>query len=164
MYIWVKNKQWEPRVICKSFALQEVVWDWQKSCVHIAATFHSLTEYKDIRYTANNWSGLYIHIFLFLVVIVIAVLQANTMINKAKNPKMLVAGTNNSSIWCSKYFFFIISCKNCFNLFSQFFYNFTTIKIKTFECPKSIRNYEKKKYLECQGLGRQFVCPIGQVN
>ena len=32
--------------------MQEVVWDWQKSCVHIAATFHSLTEYKDIRYTA----------------------------------------------------------------------------------------------------------------
>ena len=32
--------------------MQEVVWDWQKSCVHIAATFHSLTKYKDIRYTA----------------------------------------------------------------------------------------------------------------
>jgi hypothetical protein len=40
--------------------------------------------------------------------------------------------------------FFIISCKilskNRFNLFS---YNFTKIKIKSFECPNSIRNYEK---------------------
>ena len=41
-------------------------------------------------------------------------------------------------------FFFIISCKilckNCFNLFS---YNFTKIKIKSFECPKSIRIMKK---------------------
>ena len=55
--------------------------------------------------------------------------------------------THWPSVWSSKYyFFFIISCKilckNRFNLFSYFFYNFT--KIKTFECPKSIRNYEKK--------------------
>ena len=41
-------------------------------------------------------------------------------------------------------FFFIISCKilceNCFNLFS---YKFTKIKRKSFECPKSMRNYRK---------------------
>ena len=36
-------------------------------------------------------------------------------------------------------------------------------KIKSFECPKSIRNYEKK-YLELQMLGRQVVCPIGPAN
>ena len=53
--------------------------------------------------------------------------------------------TRQPSVWCSKYyFFFIISCKilckNCFNLFS---YNFTKIKIKSFEGPKSIRNYKK---------------------
>ena len=29
-------------------------------------------------------------------------------------------------------------------IFLFFFYNFTKIKIKNFECPKSIRNYEKK--------------------
>ena len=37
------------------------------------------------------------------------------------------------------------------------------MKMKSFECPKSIRNYEKK-YLECQTLGRQFICPIGPAN
>ena len=44
--------------------------------------------------------------------------------------------------------FFIISnkilCKNIFNLFILFFYNSTKIEIKSFECPKSVRNYEKK--------------------
>ena len=41
-------------------------------------------------------------------------------------------------------FVFIISCKIlCKNPFNLFFYNFTKIKIKSFECPKSIRNYEK---------------------
>ena len=28
--------------------------------------------------------------------------------------------------------------------FQLFFYNFTKMKIKSFECPKSVRNYEKK--------------------
>ena len=48
------------------------------------------------------------------------------------------------SVWCSKYYFlFIIFCKIlCKNLFNLFFYNFT--KIKSFECPKSIRSNEKK--------------------
>ena len=51
--------------------------------------------------------------------------------------------THRPSVWCSKYyFFFIISCKTlfkkCFNLFYLFFY---IIKIKSFECPKYIRNY-----------------------
>ena len=46
-------------------------------------------------------------------------------------------------------FFYIISCK----VLSIFFYNFTKIKRKSFECPKSIRNYEKKNmYLEHQML------------
>ena len=37
------------------------------------------------------------------------------------------------------------------------------MKIKSFECPKSIKNYEKK-YLECQMLGRRVICPIGPAN
>ena len=54
-------------------------------------------------------------------------------------------------------FLFMISCKilckNPFNLFSYFFfYKITKIKLKCFECPKSM-NYEKKKYLERQILG-----------
>ena len=44
--------------------------------------------------------------------------------------------------------FFMTSCKilwkNPFNLFSYFFHKITKIKIKSFECPKSIRNYKKK--------------------
>ena len=38
------------------------------------------------------------------------------------------------------------------------------MKIKSFECPKSIRYYEKKKYLEHQALGRRVVCPISPAN
>ena len=40
-------------------------------------------------------------------------------------------------------FFFMISCKNPFNLFSLFFYKITKIKIKSFECPKSIKSIKK---------------------
>ena len=50
------------------------------------------------------------------------------------------------SVWCSKYYlFFMISCKilckNPFNLFSYFF--ITKIKIKSFECHKSIKSIRK---------------------
>ena len=38
----------------------------------------------------------------------------------------------------------IILCKNLFNLFFLLFYKITNMKIKSFECPKSIRNSEKK--------------------
>ena len=38
------------------------------------------------------------------------------------------------------------------------------MKIKSFECPKSIRNHEKKKYLEGQALGQRVVCHIGLAN
>ena len=68
----------------------------------------------------------------------------------------LVDGTNDSpipSVWCSKYYIFIISCKilckNHFNLFLLSFYNFTKMKIKRFECPKSVRNYGKKVMNSC---------------
>ena len=37
------------------------------------------------------------------------------------------------------------SLQKSFQFIFLFFYNFTKIKIKRFECPKSIRNYEKKK-------------------
>ena len=56
-------------------------------------------------------------------------------------------GTNESSTkrLMFQVFFFMSSCKilckNPFNLFSYlFFYNITKIKIKSFECPKSIKN------------------------
>ena len=54
-------------------------------------------------------------------------------------------------------FFFIksckILCKNPFNSFLNFFYKIVKMKMKSFEWPKSIRNYEKKKYWEHQMLG-----------
>ena len=63
-----------------------------------------------------------------------------------------VAWTNESStkrLMFQVLSFFMISCKilckNPFNLFSYLFYRIT--EIKSFEspnCPKSIRNYEKK--------------------
>ena len=49
-------------------------------------------------------------------------------------------------------------------IFFIYFFQFTRMKIKSFECPKSIRNYEKKRYLECKMLGRLVVCPIGPAN
>ena len=58
--------------------------------------------------------------------------------------------TCQPSVWCSKYYFFIKSCKllckNPFNLFFYFFiffYKITEMKIRSFECLNSIRNYEK---------------------
>ena len=42
--------------------------------------------------------------------------------------------------------------------FLIFFYKFTKIKIKSFQCPKSIRNY-KKICLEHQTLGRWVIRP-----
>ena len=68
--------------------------------------------------------------------------------------------THQPSVWCSKYYSFLIisckiRCKNCFNLF---FCKFTKINIKSFE---SIINY-KKKCLEHQTLGWWVVRPIDQ--
>ena len=55
--------------------------------------------------------------------------------------------THQPSVWCSKYYlFFIISfkilCKNC-SIYLLIFYKFTKIRIKSFECPMSIKYYEK---------------------
>ena len=65
-------------------------------------------------------------------------LQYNTLVR-------WFSGTKDSSSKCLKFqvlFFFMIFCKNCFNSFSYFF-QFTKIKIKSFGCPKSTRNYQK---------------------
>ena len=73
-----------------------------------------------------------------------------------KNPsiykiKSLVAWTmgqmnRRPSFWCSKYYFlFVISYKILFkNPFNLFFYFF--IKIKSFECPKSIKSIKKNTW------------------
>ena len=65
-------------------------------------------------------------------------------------PACWVDGTNDSStkgLMFQVLFFFMISCKilckNPFNLFSYFFYKITKIKIKSFECPKSIKSIKK---------------------
>ena len=62
--------------------------------------------------------------------------------------------------------FFITSCKilckKPFQLIFLFFKKIT--EIKSFECSKSIRSYEKKKYLEPQTLGGGVVCPIVPAN
>ena len=78
-------------------------------------------------------------------------------------------GTNDSltkRLMFQVLFFFITSCKILckipFNLF-LFFNKISKMKIKSFECPKSIRDM-RKKYLERQTLGQQVVCPIGPVH
>ena len=70
------------------------------------------------------------------------------------------------SVWCSKYFFFHDFLQNSLQKSFQFFFliffkKTSKIKIKSFECPKSIKSINKK-YLEHQTLGRRFVCPIVQ--
>ena len=53
--------------------------------------------------------------------------------------------TRRPCFWCSKYFFFIESCKIlCKTLSIYISYKITKIRIKSFECPKSIRKFEKK--------------------
>ena len=77
---------------------------------------------------------------------------------------MLGQTTYRPSVWCSKYyFFFIISCKIlCKNRFNLFFYNFTKMKVKSFECPKSIRNYEKKNAWNIRRLVNESFVPASQ--
>ena len=64
------------------------------------------------------------------------------------------------------YFFFMISCKivckNGFNVFFLFFYEFTKIKSKSFECPKSIRNHEKNKAWNIRHLVDESFIPATQ--
>ena len=88
----------------------------------------------------------------------------------ARNPTIFIiicwiVGTNDSStkrLMFQVLFFFIISCKilgkNCFN----FFYNFTKIKIKSFECAKSIRNYEKNNAWNIRRLVDESFVPSTQ--
>ena len=53
------------------------------------------------------------------------------------------------------------SLQKFFQFIFSFFYNFTKTKIMSrLKWPKSIRNYEKKWYLEPQTLGRWVVWPI----
>ena len=70
------------------------------------------------------------------------------------------------SVWCSKYYFFHDFLQNSlqksFQFIFLFLYKITKIKIKSFECPKSKRNYEKK-CLEHQTLGRWVVRPSDPV-
>ena len=73
-------------------------------------------------------------------------------------------GTNDLSTKCLM--FQVLYLQNSLQKpfqFILFFHKITKMKIKRFECPKSIKNYEKK-YLECQTLGRQVVCPISPAN
>ena len=56
--------------------------------------------------------------------------------------------THRTSLWCSKYFFKLVFHKFLAKFLAKiisidFFYKFTKIKIKSFECPKSRRNYKK---------------------
>ena len=72
-------------------------------------------------------------------------------------------GTNNSSTnrLMFQVFFFIksckILCKNPFNYFFHSFYKITKMKIKSFECPKSIRNYEKNTWNVRRLVDESFV-------
>ena len=73
------------------------------------------------------------------------------------SPAALLGQWDIPSIWCSKYYFFHKIFQNNsqkpFQFIILFSYKIAKIKIKSFECPKSIRNYEKKNTwnirLEC---------------
>ena len=55
-----------------------------------------------------------------------------------------------------------ILCKNRFNLFSHFLYNFTKIEIKSFECHKSMRNYKKDNAWNIRLLVNESFVPANQ--
>ena len=71
--------------------------------------------------------------------------------------------TCQPSVWKSKYYFFSMISYKILRCIFLFFYEFTKIKPKNFECPKSIRNYDKK-CLEHQMLGWRVICPSNQAN
>ena len=78
----------------------------------------------------------------------------------------LANGTNDSStkrLMFQVLFFFIKSCKIlCKNPFNLFFYKITKMKIKSFECPKSIRNYEKNNAWNIRCLVDELFIPSTQ--
>ena len=86
-------------------------------------------------------------------------LQYNTLVRWAD-------GTNDLStkrLMFQVLFFFIKSCKIlCKNLFILFFYKITKMKIKSFECPKSIGNYEKKNTWNISCLVDKSFVPSAQ--
>ena len=86
-------------------------------------------------------------------------LQYNTLVRWAD-------GTNDSStkrLMFQVSFFFIKSCKIlCKNPSNLFFYKITKMKIKSFECPKSIRNYEKKNTWNVRRLVNESFVPLAQ--
>ena len=70
--------------------------------------------------------------------------------------------THQPSIWCSKYYFFHDFLQNSLQKSFQFifyFYKFTKIKIKSFVCPKSIRNYEKNNAWNIRCLVDELFVP-----
>ena len=76
--------------------------------------------------------------------------------------------THRPSVWCSKYYFFFHnflqnSLQKSFQFIFLFFYNFTKIKIKSFECPKSIRNYEKNNAWNIRRLVDESFVPATPV-
>ena len=86
-------------------------------------------------------------------------LQYNTLVRWAD-------GTNESS---TKHLMFQVlflfhkilqnSLQKPFQLIFWFFYKITKMKIKSFECPKSIRNYEKKNTWNVRHLVNQSFVP-----
>ena len=68
---------------------------------------------------------------------------------------------------CSKYYFlFVISCKILckyfFNVFFDFFMNLQKYKLKSFESPKSKRNYEKNSAWNIRPLVNESFNPVTQ--
>ena len=70
------------------------------------------------------------------------------------------------SVWCSKYHFFSWFLAKFFakilSIYFLIFYKITKIKIKNFECPRSIRNYEKKNTWNVKRLVDDSFVPLAQ--
>ena len=74
--------------------------------------------------------------------------------------------TRRPSVWCSKYIFFHDFLQNSlqkwFQCIFSFLYEFTKIKTKSFECPKSIRNCEKNNTWNIGRLVNESFVPATQ--
>ena len=78
--------------------------------------------------------------------------ENHSKIRQSKINSSSVAGpmgqmNRRPSVWCSKYYFFMISCKilckKAFNSFYYFFYKITKIKLMSFEYSKSIKSVKR---------------------
>ena len=121
----------------------------------------------------RNWEFKKNYFFFKVVILVMGQLPITPLIGPSWNPTIFniirwVGGSlgrwsHRPSVWCSKYYNFLQnSLQKLFQFNFHFSYKFTKIKIKSFECPKSMRNYKKKNAWNIRRLVEESFIPVNQ--